>query len=194
VAIAKNERDMVKNELLIKNQLFEDEELLWLGQPRQGFALRNWDLFWVPFHICWFGLLLSSVTEIIIDYGIFQNLLLFAPLFIFGLHMTIGRFFFDSFLRKRTEYALTNSRAIILINVFKPRITEVDILRVNNVSISQIVTGDGTITFGNVSWHPYSYYTRAFLLGTSSLISPQFELITESKKVYQMIVSLREDC
>lgn len=191
MVIAKNKCSMVENESLIKNQLFEDEKLLWLGQPRQGFALRNWDLFLVPFSILWFGGVLFVVKKIAIDYREFWALLYLAPFVILGLHMTIGRFFLDSFLRKRTEYALTNSRAIILTNVFKPRLTEVDILRVKDISLSQMITGDGTITFGYMLWFARNYQ-HAFLPGMSLFIPPQFELIAEAKKVYQMIFELRE--
>lgn len=88
------------------------ERILWVGAPSRRVWLLPADAFLIPFSLIWCGLAVFWEQQAIAgaDPGFFR---IFGGLFvILGLYFTIGRFFVGRWLRSRTEYVVTDRRAI----------------------------------------------------------------------------------
>lgn len=90
-----------------------DERVLWSGQPLQGWALSKIDIFLIPFSLLWSIGALAGLSAALVD-----GALTIAPFaLLFGgiaFYITVGRFMHDARRRKRTRYAITDRRALIL--------------------------------------------------------------------------------
>lgn len=93
--------------------LNEGEEVLWQGRPSSRlFVFRAYDGFLLPFSV-FFGLVGVAVTIL----GALNDVVMMAVGLIFlavALYMGLGRFFVGQTRRKRTRYALTSQRALIV--------------------------------------------------------------------------------
>lgn len=104
------------------------ERILWHARPRQGLIWRPADWFTVPFSILWFGF--SLVWTAFSSYALYAAIrhadhfewpfLIVFPLIgvvfcVVGYQFAIGRFFKDANERAQTFYALSNTRAFVLL-------------------------------------------------------------------------------
>jgi hypothetical protein len=179
---------------MIRDELNPGERIIWSGQPQQGFLLRPSDALMIPFSLLWGGFMTSlffdAVSGGVLDF--------FAPFFFLfflaGLYVVFGRFFVDLAQRKKTFYALTNERIIILSGLFNQNIKSIDFKKLPEINLSVKRNGRGTIIFGTS--HPWDWFYAGSGLpmrGTYSL-SSRFEMIEDVKMVYQHIKRLqRED-
>ncbi len=97
----------------IRSYLLAGEKVLWSGKPQQGLRFAPIDAFLVPFSLFWGGMALFGVGPMIFTWPptVFS---LFPLLFItVGLYITVGRFVQDIWVRARTDYLLTDRRAVI---------------------------------------------------------------------------------
>jgi uncharacterized membrane protein len=138
----------------IHEDLIENEEILWSGQPNDSIFCRNdWamiplSLFWSVFTFAWEIIAIIS--------GIYSAMLIPFIMAIFGipfvimsLYILIGRFFYKSYLKKNIYYYVTNKRAIVAINKEYKKF-ECEYLDSLNVINKQIdIAGSGNIIFGN---------------------------------------------
>lgn len=86
------------------------EKLLWSGQPKQGLRFQAADVFMIPFSLMWGGFAFFWEASVL-GFGrttahpkpmpIFMAIW-GIPFVLIGLHMIVGRFFYDAALRKRT--------------------------------------------------------------------------------------------
>ena len=94
------------------------EKLLWEGAPRAGLRFRGSDIFlslfgsfFFLFAVFWMYMASGAMDA---PGGIGIVFPLFGlPFVAVGFYLMVGRFFWDSFARSRTRYALTNKRAIV---------------------------------------------------------------------------------
>ena len=108
--------------------LDDDEEILWQGRPWGGVVVRGSDifesvfgLFFAGFAIFWISMA-SSMGVPRNAPGIFQLFPLFGlPFLAVGLHMVVGKYFWRAFVRRHTNYTLTNKRGFIATDVFGNR-------------------------------------------------------------------------
>ncbi|WP_368412937.1 hypothetical protein [Dongia sp.] len=130
-------------------QLLNGEKLLWKGRQEWGprpflrtmigsigsFVAIGFSAFWIQTtrqvdadenYFMWFGLLPGAV----------------------GIHGLIKAFADTYFLRSRTEYILTNKRAIITVTAFGQRQTSILLGDVPEVRLDQHADGTATILFG----------------------------------------------
>lgn len=94
------------------------EKLLWEGAPATGLRFRPSDIFLTLFGVFWLGFSLfwtfMAGTMGAAAGGGFSLFGLFGlPFVAVGIYLVGGRFFWDSYARSRTRYALTDRRAII---------------------------------------------------------------------------------
>ena len=93
------------------------ERLLWEGEPAAGLRFRASDLpvsffglFFFGFAVFW-TYMASGAMSMPGGFGyIFP--LFGLPFLTVGFYLLVGRFFWDSYVRSKTRYALTNKRAI----------------------------------------------------------------------------------
>ncbi len=90
------------------------ERLLWWGRPYPGLALRRRDALLIPFAAAWLGLAVYWQAEATArEPG--PGATLFGAAFIaIGLYMLAGRFLVEAWRRRRTLYAVSARRVIIL--------------------------------------------------------------------------------
>ena len=174
------------------NELNSGEKMIWSGQPAQGLMLRQSDIFMIPFSLMWGGFAIFWEFTAVAGGAPFFFMLWGIPFVLVGLYMIIGRFFFDSFQRSKTYYAVTNERAIIISGVFNQTTQSLDIKKLPEISISTQSNGKGPITFGASSPMAWMYAGGGFPNMGKQTIAPNFEMIEDSKTVYQYIKQVQK--
>src|SRR5438067_12634035 len=103
----------------IERYLNAGERLLWVGRPPQGIMFRQSDWVAIPFSLMWggFAICWECAASGVVSRGRLNlcPATFGLPFVAIGLYMIIGRFFHDAWQRRRTWYALTDHRALILL-------------------------------------------------------------------------------
>ena len=174
-----------------RNELNPGERIIWSGQPQQGFILRPSDALMIPFSLVWVGFVVFWESTVISEGAPSFFALWGIPFVLMGLYMIFGRFFVDREQRRKSFYALTSERVIIISGLFNQNIKSLDIKRLPEINLNTKSNGKGTITFGPT--HPLDWmHTSGVFMGRSRYpTSPSFELIDDVKTVYQQIKRLQ---
>lgn len=169
----------------IESQLGANERLLWSGQPKQGLMLRPLDILLVPFSLLWGGFVIFwEVAAAIADAPSFF-LLWGIPFALIGLYLVFGRFFVDVWQRRKTYYAVTNERVLILSGIFGRNTRSLSLRTLSDMSLRRNRDGRGTITFGPS--YPFSGWRTGLYPGTGRYAAPTFEMIEDAQTVYDLI-------
>jgi hypothetical protein len=164
------------------------ESVLWYGVPRQGFVLRPNDAFQIPFSLFWGGFAIFWETTVFSTKAPFFFKLWGIPFVLIGLYIMVGRFFIDSMQRAKVAYGLTDRRAIIVSGLRSRNVKSLPLKTLADVTLSEKSDGSGTITLGPAS--PFGrFYGNGAWPGTSSMMSPSFEMIDDAKSVYSTLRS-----
>ena len=138
----------------IQPELDSGEKLLWAGKPKQGTIFRGSDVFMIPFSLFWGGFAIFWETMVLLiptkEAGAIGIVfpLFGIPFVLVGLYTIFGRFIYDSKKRKKTYYALTDQRAIIVSGLFSRSVKSLNLGSLSDVSLSEKSDKSGTITFG----------------------------------------------
>ena len=166
-----------------QNEMLKDEKILWSGQPKQGFFLTGRDIFASLFGLIFLGLGSLMEYSAIQSFDIF--LMIFSlPFILFGLYMILGSIIYKNYQTKRTYYAVTNQRIIILTNSFNKKVESKVISQIPVLNKTVKTDGSGTIQFDNTGYMGngrYSYRIEAL----------NFDNIKDVDTVYRMISDLR---
>ena len=166
----------------VQFSLDKGERQLWAGVPRQGLTVGPGDLVAVPFSLMWGGF------AIFWEWGVFHN---GAPLFfrlwgvpfvLLGLYLIFGRFFYDSYRRARTAYAVTSDRVIIQSG--PGDVTSLPIRTLGEVTLNERPDGSGTIAFGPL---PTGMKLALPLHRPGTENIPMLEMIPNARQVYDII-------
>lgn len=169
---------------LIRRELGPSEQLLWAGQPRQGFVLRAADWFLIPFSIMWGGFAIFWEASVIANGAPSFFVLWGIPFVLFGLYLVLGRFWVDARQRASTTYGITSERVIILSGIVSRAVKSLNIDTLTDISLAECPGGGGTITFGSV---PFGWWSGAAWPGLGTHAVPTFELAADARGVYQTI-------
>jgi hypothetical protein len=147
--------------------------------PQQGLVLRASDAFVIPFSLLWGG------------FAIYWEALAFqtgAPVFfklwgipfvVIGLYLIAGRFFLEAWRRRRTVYALTSARVVIVVEGPCGCETSLGLRTLPVATVLGRRARRGTIVFGPV-WRRGR--ERA---------SPRFERIEHVRDVHDQVLAAR---
>lgn len=176
-----------------RNELNPGERIIWSGQPQQGFMLRTGDAIMIPFSLLWGGFAIFWEFGVVTSGAPFFFMLWGIPFVLIGLYIIFGRFFVDIAQRRKTYYALTNERVIIISGLFNQNIKSLELKKLPEINISTRGNGKGTITFG--ASHPMAWmYAGSGFPNTGRYnIAPSFEIIDDAKTVYQHIKRLQRE-
>lgn len=98
-----------ENYQLYNIYMSSDEYVLWEGNPEKGHLLIPEDAFIIPFSIFWsgaaFSFLVISIAELVLPF--FVIALFFS---IIGAYISVGRFIHKAYIRKHTNYLITNKK------------------------------------------------------------------------------------
>ena len=128
-----------------RSYLTPGEAILWKGKPGPGHLLTQQDAFMIPFSILWCGFAFFWEFSAITSGAPFFFCLFGIPFVCVGLYITVGRFFWTAYIRKRTAYVITTTKII------RKRGNRVDMLDGRTMPSAHITTfrdGSGTIEFG----------------------------------------------
>jgi hypothetical protein len=134
-------------------ELMAGERFHWAGRPNAKVVFHSDDWSAIPFSLFWTGFFIFCEADAL---GYVSNskrgggslfmVLWCIPFIVIGQYMIWGRFFYDAWLKRRTYYAVTNRRILILQEgwKWKMRATQLDAV------VGMEIEGDtiGTIWFG----------------------------------------------
>jgi hypothetical protein len=142
-------------ENLFQNELQQGEKILWTGQPDPSILFTRYDVFLIPFSLLWGGF--TIFWEIgVLSWGTPTFFALWGiPFVLIGLYLIFGRFIYKNYQKKKTYYAVTNQRVLILSGFNSRNLQAEFIKQISAINKDVRANGSGTIRFGNV---PYGLY------------------------------------
>ena len=108
--------------MAIQPELTSGESILWAGQPNSRVIFYKDDIFLIPFSLLWGGFAIFWEAGVSGFWGgnhgnggswIF-GMIWGVPFVLIGQYLIWGRFFYDAWLKKRTHYAVTSRRVIVV--------------------------------------------------------------------------------
>ncbi|GAB4009273.1 hypothetical protein GCM10028772_25660 [Nocardioides ultimimeridianus] len=91
-----------------------EEELLWTGRPDPSRIFTTADIFLIPFSLLWGGFALFWNIAVNVGGAPIFFRLFGLPFLVAGAYITVGRFVVKAARKRRTVYALTDQRALVL--------------------------------------------------------------------------------
>jgi hypothetical protein len=185
-----------------QQELMKGEKLRWTGQPDPSAIFTAGDIFLVPFSLVWGGFALvweGGVTGLIelgnkhpqntppLPFALFG-----IPFVCIGLYFIFGRFLYKIWIKKRTWYAVTDKRIIIITDGFRQVVQSADIKSLGVVD--KRLSGDrGSLIFGNVPFMMGAYLNSGmdFFGGRGLAGIMAFFDIPGAKEVDEMIRDIR---
>lgn len=174
------------------------EHILWSGRPQQGLKFYARDLYLVPVSLIWGGFVIFWERTVLGAGAPLFFVLWGVPFVLVGLFMIFGRFAVDAWIRSRTLYALTESRALVLRQVTGEKITSVSLTTLSSVQYSPGQNGRGTIDFesaGRRGWSSFfggqRSFSRSFAMWVPALDGTAFTGVEEAAAAYRLVESAR---
>jgi hypothetical protein len=110
----------------IPPELFSDESIFWAAMPNTRIMFHSDDWAMIPFSVLWLGFFVFWEADTLGWTGKHQldwfSQLWGIPFLIVGNFMLGGRFPWDAWVKRRTYYAVTNRRVILLEHSWKKKI------------------------------------------------------------------------
>jgi hypothetical protein len=166
----------------VRFPLDRGERQLWAGIPRQGLMLGPGDLVAVPLTLAWGGLAVFMEWKVIESNGPLVARLFGMPFVLIGIYLVFGRFFYDSYRRARTAYAVTTDR--IIIQSSGGSVTSLPLRTLGEVTLAERPDGSGTIAFGPL---PAGMKLALPLSRPDTEHIPLLEMIPNARQVYDLI-------
>jgi hypothetical protein len=138
-------------QIQIQPYLQPGEKILWTGQPDPSRLLGPADAFLIPFSLMWGGF--AIVWEAgVVGFGAPGFFILWGiPFVVVGQYIIWGRFVYKRWDRRRTVYALTSQRVLILRG---SSLQSVFLNQLPAINQSGRIDGSGSLEFGS---HPGGY-------------------------------------
>ncbi|MGE8131877.1 PH domain-containing protein [Methylobacterium sp. NPDC080182] len=169
----------------LRTRLLPNEKVIWWGPPAQGIRLTRRDGLLIPFSLLWGGFAIFWETTVLRSGAPFPFALFGVPFVLVGLFLIAGRFLFDSWLRQRTMYVLTNRRVLITRSGPWPHFTAVNLDMLPEASLEEESNGRGTIRFGGPA-SVLSFNGRAGFGSWTPALDPvpQFIGVDDAQRVF----------
>jgi hypothetical protein len=177
----------------IQQQIGSGERVLWSGAPRGGIVMRAADALYIPFSLMWGGFAMFWEYSVLQTNAPLVMRLWGIPFVLVGLYLIAGRFFYDAQLRKRTLYAVTDERVLIVSGLFSRQVQSLGLRTLADVSLSEDGDGEGTIRFGAGGGSLLMGGTAGWP-GRGGEQPPQFEMIPGARSVYERIREAQRQC
>lgn len=172
---------------IFRNELLINEKIMWTGQPETKFILKSEDIV-----LSLFGLLITGFLSLFfrgnfITSADLVEISIFTIMFLAGLYYLFGRFIIDHYEKKRTFYAVTNQRVLIINNMYKKSV-QAELISQIPALIKTVHKDDiGTIQFDNVKFDMSSE-------SDGYIYPPAFQDIKNVDTIYKLINDLRKPC
>jgi hypothetical protein len=184
----------------IQPELISNESILWAYQPKAGTVFHRNDLLLIPFSLFWGGFTIFW-ESLATGFGRIQKTGNNAPAFfalwglgfvLVGQYLIWGRFVYAAWLKKRTHYAVTNRRLIVVQSGFNRRVCSAYIDTLPTIIKEGESNGAGVLRF--TPSQPFWYGRQGWGMWNSMNVSdiPTFMDIDDVDFVYRMVSDLRE--
>lgn len=169
---------------IFQGELLADEKILWAGQPETKFILKGGDVVLSIFGLVWTGFFsLFFLSDFITSGDIFEISISIVFMLV-GLYFLFGRFIIGNYEKKRTFYAVTNQRVLIITNMHKKNV-QAKLIDQIPVLIKTVHKDDiGTIQFDNLQ---YSMNGES----VEYIYPPTFQDIKNVNTIYKLINDLK---
>jgi hypothetical protein len=172
----------------ISPELSAGEQLLWSGQPRQGFVFCLLDVVLIPFGFYVFCAGVLHVWEFWSWHSLLPRLLMLptVPLIVGGAYFFAGRFFVEARQRASVFYAITNKRVIIISGMIFRRVKSWDLRALPTPALLERRRGEGAVIFSRAM--PLTSPMAAFWWwpGYVDETTPYFDHIANVKAVCEI--------
>ena len=113
--------------MAVQPELTSGESVLWAGQPNPRIIFHKDDLYLIPFSLLWGGFAIFWEAGVSGYWGSGPNsgkqwvfgMLWGIPFVLVGQYMIWGRFLYAAWKKKRTHYAVTERRVVVVQNGWK---------------------------------------------------------------------------
>jgi hypothetical protein len=178
-------------------ELLPGETIQWTGRPNPSVVFHPEDAFMIPFSLMWGGFAIfwllgaSGIANIFSKppdrpfqwFGVIWG----TPFVVVGQYMIWGRFVYASWLKKRTYYAITNRRALIVADGLRGRnVTATSFGTLPTIDKRVRSDGIGSIAFGG----PVTGEWRSSRNNTPR--PPTFDDVGDADAVYQIAIRMQD--
>ena len=176
----------------LRDRLVRDEKIIWSGRPAQGLLLTGRDGLLIPFSLMWGGFAIFWETSVLkLPQAPAVMKVWGVPFVLVGAYLVAGRFLLDYWIRRGTQYFVTNKRILISRPWPFSKFTAMSLDQLPEVSLTESANGRGTITFGQPL--PLWGRNQGFSAWTPSLAPvPQFIAIENAGRVFAQIQGARQ--
>ena len=184
----------------VQPELTSGEGVLWIGQPNPNRIFYKEDIFLVPFSLLWGGFAIFWEAGVA---GFWPSgprshepwifgMIWGIPFVLIGQYFIWGRFFYSAWKKKRTHYAVTNRRVIVVQKGRTRQMASAYIDTLPTLIKEGAPNGIGTLRFTQ----PDSVWVRGRGWGTWDAMNvgntSTFVDIEDADFVYRLISDLRE--
>ena len=179
-----------------QSDLTPGEAVLWTGQPNGKVIFHTSDFALIPFSLLWGGFAIFWESDVLGYWGTPHKtgtnpvswfmVLWGIPFVVIGQYLIWGRFVFQWWRKKKTFYAVTDKRVLIVDEVWNRKLTSVRLTENIFLDRSTRLDGIGTLRFGmpqlvKKSWSWWGNF--------ESEARPSLLDIDEVERVYAMITN-----
>jgi hypothetical protein len=182
--------DDARQQVQLQRYLQAGEKILWTGQPDPSRLIGRLDGFLIPFSLMWGGGAIVWEGGVVLTGAPLLFWLWGVPFVVVGQYFIWGRFVYKRWDRRRTVYALTNQRALILRG---GSLQSVFLNQLATVHQTGRADGSGSLEFGSpAGWHGHGYWanTGMDLFAPGSRV-PAFYDIPDVAKVDRLVNQAR---
>jgi hypothetical protein len=188
----------------IQSELTPGERIHWVGKPDPSIIFSASDVLAIPFSLMWGGFAIfweyMAVTATPKAHNAPGAFIYIFPLWgipfvCIGLYMIFGRFFYKVWIKKRTTYAVTDQRILVIMEGFRRQVQAQFLNQVPAINKSIGSNGEGSLIFGNLGFGGMMYANSGMgFWGTrNSLGILGFYDIHDAEGVYQLITKIRNE-
>lgn len=176
----------------IRRELMSGEQILWAGQPSTHLVFRKEDLFLAPFSLVWgaFAIFLEATAAGLWPPG--RHLAspwMFAiwgiPVVLAAQYLIWGRFLLADWKKRRTHYAVTNRRVIVVQDGSTRQMASAYL-----DELPAVIKDEGSNGFGTLRFAPRQSW-QALWDGMAVGDTPLFRDIDDVQSVYDLVAELR---
>lgn len=184
----------------IQPELTSGESVLWAAQPNRRAILHKEDALLVPFSLLWGGFAIFWELGVMGYWGTGSRsgnpwvfgMLWGIPFVLIGQYMIWGRFFYSAWKKKRTHYAVTNRRVIVVQNGWHRQMASAYLDSLPTLIKDGRSNGLGTLRFAQAEsmWSGRRGWGAWDGMAVGNV--PTFTDIDDVGYVYQLVSDLRE--